>query len=188
MSPRPTPTFGKRRPIAEPMPARSVREQPSLPLGFNEAPAEPEWSPAAVGQTLVVPNSIGAGVLTAAVIGVLHLVFGIHEMMSLSEHAGPAVVGDGQMDTVPLIILGSLYTAGRSAFSSAFIVHAVLRRLHRTAFADYALGGGLVALAYAGLLQYVGRGGPDQGWAVEIGTGLVAGLLYRLFAGAAPAR
>lgn len=186
MAPNPAPTFGKRR----------ISSAPERPLA---AALPGQWPPTAAkvaiepvdtereAKARTVPNSVSAGILTAAIIGVLHIVVHLRDNANATGQLGSVDVGGHQVSTLPLILLGSLWAGGEAGFSAAFIVHGVLRRIGRTRFVDYAVGGGAMALVGAGLFLLLGLGGPDEGWPIAIVTGAAAGLLYRLFAGAAPA-
>jgi hypothetical protein len=177
--------FGKRRPPSAPArtdPASEASLKPSLSVATNIG-----WSASKHEDAeRVVPSSLGATVLAAAVIGVLHLLIGLHDGIALGEKLGPVTINGRHLDILPLILLGSLWAGGEAGVSSLFVVHGILRRLKRASFRDYGIGGGVFASAYAGLLWILGLGDPDQGWALAIATGVAAGLLYRLFAGAAP--
>lgn len=138
-------------------------------------------------ERLRVPNSINAGILTGAVVGVLSLAVALRSGASSGLPLPSLTLGDKPFDMTPVIVLAALWSGAEAAFSAAFMVHAVLRRIGRTTFWAYALGGAIVAALYAALIQSLGLGTVDQGWLFEVGKGALAGLLYRLFAGAAHA-
>lgn len=116
--------------------------------------------------------------------GVAHLALHLHGVSGSGLHIGPLVVDLG-VSTLPLLIVGTLWAGGRAAFSAAFLVHAVLRRLHRVSFAEYGAGGAIVGLAIALLLQSLDL--DKSNLLVETVLGAAAGALYRLFAGLIPA-
>ncbi len=92
--------------------------------------------------------------------------------------------GAGQMVTPALIGL-SLLSSGREAATTLVLSHFALRSFKIASPLAYAIGG---AAAGAGS-AYVARAlmGGDDTIATEAMTGLIAGFLYRLLAGAKPA-
>lgn len=131
----------------------------------------------------VVPNSARAGVLAGLVASFLHAGVGIEHSAALGSQLGTIVVNGFPLPVTPMLIAASLWRGARVSALAIFAVHAVLRRMDRTGLADYATGGAIVAGLFAGVIQAIGLGAPEQGWLFEVGTGLMAGLLYRLFAG-----
>ncbi|HWG04733.1 MAG TPA: hypothetical protein VG271_06950, partial [Beijerinckiaceae bacterium] len=93
---------------------------------------------------------------------------------------------DAQM-TVPLVIAGSLLNSAQTIAFTIFISHRLLQRYALTSHVAYALGGAAAAAVCAAAWLALGFGAPEHGWTIEIATGLAAGALYRLFAGAAAA-
>lgn len=181
MAPTPAPTFGKR--LMTPQRLASSEERTTRWRG-TVAPRAVEPGDADRGaKSRIVPNSLSAGILTAVMVGALHMVSHLHDHAVASGQLGSINVSGHQVSTVPLILLGSLWAGGEAGFSSAFIVHGVLRRLKRTGFTDYAIGGGAVALLGAWLSLSLGLRSPDEGWPLEVIIGTLAGLLYRQFAG-----
>lgn len=181
--PTPAPTFGRRN-------ASPDRSGPAWRSGARDGAAErfeatlsPIEFPADEAPR-VVPNSVGAGVLTGAVIGVLHMAMHLGDPVD-RLHVGPLTLDLGT-STLPLLLTGTLWAGGRAGFSAAFIVHGILRRVGRIAFSDYAILGGAVGLVVSTVLQALGQNSFQQGWLVDAILGAFAGALYRLFAGAAP--
>ena len=186
MAQTPAPTFGKRRISSAPERSPAETRPSQWPRIATRAAVEAD-NAVRKAKGLTVSNSLPAGILTAVIIGVLHIVVHLRDNAAATGQLGSIDIGGHQVSTVPLIFLGSLWAGGEAGFSAAFIVHGVLRRIGRTRFVDYAVGGGAMALFGAGFFLLLGLGGPDEGWPIEIVTGIMAGLLYRLFAGAAPA-
>ena len=179
--------FGKRRPplrAGEQTRLTAPRDEPER-LGLDLTGGL--WRESDDAPPQVVPNSIGAGLLTGAVVGVLQMALHLHGTGDGDLHLGPLIIKGGDFPVLPLIIIGTLWAGGRAGFTAAFIVHALLRRLHRTSFADYAVAGGGAGIIVAVGMVVLGLGTPDQGWLAEAVVGAAAGALYRLFAGAAAA-
>ena len=151
-------------------------------LSLVEDPARP---PQQSGSAASVPNSYRAGILTGAVIGVVSLAGQQQDGGVTGLHLGPFAIDLGA-STLPMALGLTLLAGGRAGFMSALVVHGLLRRLRRTRFTDYAITGGLVGLGLTVLLQAIGAS--DENWLLETALGAASGALYRLFAGAAPAR
>ena len=175
--PPPSQTFGKRRPErpAPPQTSRWGESASRSPLSVGER--------SGVDTALVVPNSIAAGVLTGAVIGVLQLALQLGQGGERAFHLGPLSVEVG-VATLPLILTETLWAGGRAAFVTALVVHALLRRLGRTSFVDYAVVGGVAGLVFVFGLSLLGMVDAGRNAALESVLGALAGVFYRLFAGA----
>ena len=177
------PSFGRRRaaPIAASL---SEANKDSERDRLYRSIANSLQRPATDDVALKVSNSRGAGVLTGAVVGVFHLALHLQDNAAAGLRLGPLVLDLGPSN-LPLTLGSTLWAGGRAGFFAAFVVHGILRRLGRSAFADYAVGGALVGIVSALLFQMLGLS--VDGWVIEAALGAASGVLYRLFAGAVPA-
>jgi hypothetical protein len=113
------------------------------------------------------------------VIGVASLAIHMHDSTT-SLDLGPFKLDLGA-STLPLALSITVWTGGRAGFVAAFMVHGLLRRLHRTTFVDYGVTGACAELGVSALMHGLGMSHAD--WLVEAVLGAASGLLYRLFAG-----
>ena len=81
------------------------------------------------------------------------------------------------------LILGALWSGGRTSALCLLIAHRMLAALERTSLRAYMIGGGAVALLFALAMQAVGIASGPGGLGVDVISGVGAGLFYRLFAG-----
>jgi hypothetical protein len=175
--------FGKRLllPGAAPEPAAS-RSGDRLPAAAAAFAADERLRRADPMPT-VVATSVRAGLLAGLVVSFLHASVGLEQSAALSRQIGTLEINGMPVPILPLVILSGLWEGARVSAFALCVVHALLRRLGRIGLADYAIGGGAVAALYAGSAEALGFGPPTHGWSFEIAAGLLAGLLYRLFAG-----
>lgn len=97
-----------------------------------------------------------------------------------------SLIGFDGKDLGPALLLGSLWSAGQATFWTLVTSHFVLRRAGATSLLAYAASSAAAGLAWAGLSQVLGFGGPDHGYVMEAAIGACAGFFYRLLAGTKP--
>ncbi len=177
---------GRRRETASPTPppadvdadAALTPELAALARGLFDAKSSAETSTIAA-----VPWSMRAAMLAGVFAALLQSgmqVAGAQGMLGII----PGLEIDPGVGSVltPVLLLSGVLGGGRIAAFAVMMAHVPLRALNQTSPAAYAIGG-----AVAGALQaYVGAllAGGEAAIIAEAVTGLAAGFLYRVFAGA----
>ncbi len=138
------------------------------------------------GGALIVPASGRAALLAGLVVACLHASLDLGASVALGQKLGTISIDGQALPIVPLILLGSLWAGAESSVTGIFFVRTLLAPLQMTHIAAYAICGGLVALAYAAIMQALGWGN-FEGLPVDVAMGVGAGFFYRLFAGTRPA-
>lgn len=187
--PQPIP-FGRR---GAPAPARAPVAAPSPAPAETDAffaTVRAEVEAAEAGGPVTVRSSKGAALIAGLVTGCALAGFNLAGPNGPPHVKLPAGLPQLDLQSPQLLVAFlflSLFGAARVTAFSIFIAHRVMKRLAKTDPLSYALGGGAVAVASAGLFWLLLGTPPDHGWAVEILSGAGAAALYRILAGVRPA-
>jgi hypothetical protein len=134
----------------------------------------------------IVPGSWRAVFLAGLVTACLQASLDLGSLIALGSRSGELTFSGHSLPLAPMIILSSLWTGGRSSAFNLLFVRALLNSLEITSLFAYAIGGGLVTVLYALLMQALGCG-DLAALPGDSAAGLAAGFFYRLFAGTKPA-
>lgn len=129
-----------------------------------------------------VARSLRAAVLAGLCVGFFNASVNIGESAGISKELAP-FLGGSALPLPAITIFVGLWSAARTTALSILVTHRVLTLLGRTEFLAYALGGGVVAVAYAFCVHVLVPGWSHHAFGMEFLTGLGAGFFYRLFAG-----
>ncbi len=130
-----------------------------------------------------MPQSYRAAILAALVVAVFNAATNVTFAASATNELSGISVGWANMPVAVALILGALWSGGRTSALCLLIAHRMLAALERTSLRAYMIGGGAVALLFALAMQAVGIASGPGGLGVDVISGVGAGLFYRLFAG-----
>jgi hypothetical protein len=170
-APRSPPSDGG---LATPLPRDLVAAVLQEPGGNDAAPAR---------RVEKVPRSYRAAILAALVVAVFNAATNATFAASTTKELSGVSFGWANMPVAVALILGALWSGGRTSALCLLIAHRLLAALEQTSLVSYMIGGGAVALVFAVAMQLVGIAPGPGGIGVDVISGVGAGLFYRLFAG-----
>jgi hypothetical protein len=191
---KPAQPFGRRglapqKPASPNMPARvGAAATTELPANLVAAIVRPAGREAETpGRPRVkVARSLRAAFLAGLCVGFFNAAINVAGISGVANELVPLIGTSGLPLPVMFLVIG-LWRAARTTGLALLVSHRILDRLGQTSPAAYALGGGIVNLAYAAAVQVLAPDWHHSAFIVEFASGLAAGFFYRLFAGTGPA-
>jgi hypothetical protein len=140
----------------------------------EEAPGRP--------RVVKVARSLRAALLSGLCVGFFNVAINVTGVSGLGNELAPLIGGSGVPLPAIFLVMG-LWRAARTTGLALLVSHRILDHLGRTSPAAYALGGGIVNLAYAAAVHVLAPDWHHSAFIIEFASGLTAGFFYRLFAG-----
>ncbi len=172
-------------PDAPPLQTAASRQPNGLPPDLIASLLHPPGTESAVATDRggKVPRSFRAAILAGLIVAILNAAanaaFAAHATAGLNDFS----LGSAKLPVAAALLMGALWSGGRSSAVCLLVAHWLLARMGRTSHIDYMLGGGGAALALALIMSALGGGLGPGGLGMEIFSGMAAGLFYRQFAG-----
>jgi hypothetical protein len=176
--------------VAQTVPARSRLGQKNLSVSPDVVAAilnpngDPDARMAAHGAERV-PRSFRAAILAGLIVAIVSAATNATFAAVANQDLGVlSAFGANNAPIVVALLLGALWSGGRTSAMCLLVTHRMLSAMQRTSHISYGIGGGIVALALAFLMQALGHAPGPGGLGMETLMGVGAGMFYRLFAGA----
>lgn len=132
-----------------------------------------------------VPRSFRAAILAGLIVAIVSAATNATFAAEANQELGIlSVFGAGNAPVLVALLLAALWSGARTSALILLVAHRLLASMQRTSHLSYGIAGGVVALAFALLMQALGYSPGAGGLSMDVLTGFGAGLFYRLFAGA----
>jgi hypothetical protein len=141
-------------------------------------------SPRATREGEKVPRSFRAAILAGLIVAIVTAATNATFATEASQDLSFFSFGSANGPIIVALLLAALWSGARTSALCIFVTHRVLAAMQRTSHLSYGIAGGVVALAFALLMQALGKSPGPGGLSMEVLSGVGAGLFYRLFAGA----
>ena len=129
-----------------------------------------------------VPRSFRAAILAGLIVAIVSAATNATFAAEASQDLSFFSFGSANAPIIVALLLAALWSGARTSALCIFVTHRVLASMQRTSHLSYGIAGGLVALAFALLMQALGKSPGPGGLAMDVLTGVGAGMFYRLFA------
>ncbi len=177
---------GAARPVA-PVPQRLTQKNLAVPPEVVAAVLNPNRetrSPFATCHGEKVPRSFRAAILAGLIVAIVTAATNATFAAEASQDLSFFSFGSANAPIVVALLLAALWSGARTSALILLVTHRMLASMRRTSHLSYGIAGGVVALAFAFLMQALGKSPGPGGLSMEVLSGVGAGLFYRLFAGA----
>jgi hypothetical protein len=134
----------------------------------------------------IVPRSFLAAILAGLIVAILNAAANATFAAEAQKGLGVFSFGSANAPIVVALLLAGLWSGARTSAFCLLAAHWLLAAIDRTSHASYAIASGGAALVLALIMHTLGRPLGPGGLGMEIFSGIVAGLFYRLFAGTKP--
>ncbi len=191
---RSTQPFGRRgrAPAFEARPAQFAAAPPGHARQTSIVPAEvvaalvrPLGAEAstAVKSAERVRRSFRAAILAGFIVAILNAAANATFAAKATDGLGVFSLGSASVPIVTALLLAALWSGARTSALCLLVAHRLLAAMDCTAHISYVIAGGGAALVFAVVMHALGSAPGPGGLGMEVFSGMVAGLFYRLFAG-----